>query len=64
MMLLADTAVAVTQITIDALAAGDMVAIVRARQRGAFRDPEVGFDGVQPGRLGGGPHGVNMQASE
>src|SRR5262245_41725419 len=64
MLLLADTAVAVVQVSIDSPAAGDMVAIVGAGKRGPLGDPEVRFDGVQAGRLGRSPHGVNLETSE
>src|SRR5262249_60391663 len=64
MILLADAAVAVGQVPIDAPAAGDVVAIVRARERGPLGDAEVGFDGIEPRRVGGSPHRLNPKPAE
>src|SRR5262245_1578154 len=64
MILLADAAVAVGQVPIDAPAAGDGVAIVRARERGPLGDAEVGFDGIEPRRVGGSPHRLNPKPAE
>src|SRR5262245_23912686 len=63
-MLLADATVAITQVTIDAPAARDMVAIVRAGEGGPIGDAEVRFDGIEPGRLSRGPYRLDMQAPE
>src|SRR5712692_11159425 len=64
MILLADAAVAVAEVAVDAAPAGDMVAVVRAGERGSLRHAEVGFDGVEPGGIRGRPDGVNVQAPE
>lgn len=53
MLLLADSAVAVVEVAVDAAPTGDMVAVVRAGEAGPPRDPEVRFDGVEPGGIGG-----------
>src|ERR1700730_4053532 len=64
MILVADTAVAVPEVSIDAPPAGDMVAIVRAGERGPLRHPEVRFDGIEPGGVGRRGHRVDVQAPE
>src|SRR6266545_1894063 len=64
MILLADSAVAVAEVAVDAAPAGDMVAVVRAGERGPLGDPEVRFDGIEPGGVGGRGHRVDVQALE
>lgn len=64
MILLADAAVAVAEVAVDAAPAGDMVAVVRAGKRGSLRDPEVRFDGIEPGGIGRRGHRVDVQAPE
>src|SRR5687768_11686474 len=64
MVVLADTSLAVAQVPIDAPAPGDVVAIVGTGERGPLGDAEVRFDGVEPGRLGRSPHGLDMEAAK
>jgi len=64
MILVADSAVAVPEVAIDAPPAGDMVAVVRAGERGPLRDAEVGFDSVEPGGVCRRPRGLDVQAAE
>src|SRR6266849_1519228 len=62
MMRLADSAVAVAEVAVDAAPTGDMVAIVRASEGGPLCDPEVRFDGIEPGGVGGRGDRVDVQA--
>src|SRR5215831_4807257 len=64
MILLADPPVAVVKIAVDAPPTRDMIGVVRADERGPLRDPEVRFDGIEPGGISGCKHGMNAQASE
>src|SRR6266849_11128642 len=64
MMRLADSAVAVAEVAVDAAPTGDMVAIVRASEGGPLCDPEVRFDGIEPGGVGGRGDRVDVQAPE
>ena len=63
-ILVADTAVAVAEVSIDAPPTGDMVAVVRAGEGGPLRHPEVRFDGIEPGGVGGRGDRVDVQAPE
>ena len=64
MLLLADSAVAVAEVAVDAAPTGDMVAVVRAGEGGPLRDPEVRFDGIEPGGVGGRGDRVDVQTPE
>jgi hypothetical protein len=63
-ILLADLTVAVAEGAIGAATARDVVAIVRAGEGSSLRHPAVSFDGVEPGGVRRGPHGVDVQAAE
>src|SRR5258705_11015002 len=64
MMFLADSAVAVAGVAVDAAPTGNMVAVVRAGKRGPLRDPQVRFDGIEPGGVGGRGDRGDVQAPE
>src|SRR5258705_13037336 len=64
MMFWAAAAVAVGEVAVDAAPRGNMVAVVRAGKRGPLRDPEVRFDGIEPGGVGGRGDRVDVQAPE
>ncbi len=64
MILVTDLAVAVPAVAMDAPPAGDMVAVVRAGERGPLRDAEGGFESVEPGGVCRRPRGVDVQAAE
>ena len=63
-ILVADTTAAVAEVAVDAAPAGDMGAVVRAGEGGPLRRPEVCFDGIEPGGVGGRGHRVDVQAPE
>src|SRR5207249_4229337 len=60
----AESAVAVTQVAVDAAATDDMVEVVGVGEGEAPQHAEVGLDEVQPGRLGGGPNRGDVELSE
>jgi hypothetical protein len=57
----AQSAMAVAEIVIDALIAHLVIGIVGVCDREFLQDSELGFDEVQPGGLGWGPCRVNVQ---
>ena len=64
MISLADAAITVAKVTIDAAPARNMVAVVGASEGGARRDSELSLNGIEPRRFGRRPHGMDVQAAE
>src|SRR5215470_5758755 len=57
----AELAMTIVEIAVDATVALLMAGIVGVGQGEAFQDAELGFDQVQPGSLGRGPHRPNAE---
>src|SRR5258705_13632366 len=64
MMFWAAAAVAVGGVGVDGAPRGNVVGVARAGKRGPLRDPEVRFDGIEPGGVGGRGDRVDVQAPE
>ena len=58
MVEIAELAMTISEIAVDAAAARAMVAVVGVGESEAFQNPELGLDEIQPGSLGGRPDRV------
>jgi len=57
MVEIAELAMTISEIAVDAAAACAMVAVVGVGESEAFQNPELGLDEIQPGSVGGGQTG-------
>jgi len=61
MVEIAELAMTISEIAVDAAAARAMVAVVGVGESEAFQNPELGLDEIQPGSLGGRPDRVDAE---